>query len=158
MAEALADHFEASGDVDKAFSYQTTAASSALRRYALEACLARCERALESVSSAEEPTNTDELAALVEVYVRCLDIMGEFRILTDVVSRYIDHIPKGYSRTVCLTFWAKSLAHGAKYVDGIATSDLGDPRSRRWGRPLGSCLGTHRADAQHHGRWGRPAR
>ena len=123
VAEALADHFEASGDVGKAFSYQTTAASSALRRYALEACLARCERALESISAAEEPTNTDELAALIEVYVRCLDIIGEFRILAEVVSSYIERIPKGYSRTVCMTLWSKSLGHGAQFVDAIAVGD-----------------------------------
>ncbi len=116
---AIADHLELGGRGAEALIYHRRAARVQLRQYALKSCDARMARAFAIIDANPEDCPEELLSELLEIWSRCLDLIGDFLRLKDIVPRYIERLPKGTARNYCLSLLSKSLGHQAFFDEAL---------------------------------------
>lgn len=121
--EALAEHFEAAGDVERAIQYHADAARAELQTYALSSCDARMERVFALLDGIGYAIPGALFSRLMETRIRALDLIGKFGVTRAIMPAHVDRITDTGARLICQILHSKALCHGGFYEEALSIGE-----------------------------------
>ena len=143
VAEVLAYHYSQTGSVEKAFAFLSMAGAKSLSVYSLDEASAHLSSALALLDKNPDCASDDQVADFLASYTLQLDLSVQFKVLIDVVRRYlvrIDRLGDDQRAVLIRHHYIFTLFWNARYREAAAVQRetspiadrLGDNRSRAY--------------------------
>ena len=143
VAEVLAYHYSQTGSVEKAFAFLSMAGAKSLSVYSLDEASAHLSGALALLDKNPDCASDDQVADFLASYTLQLDLSVQFKVLIDVVRRYlvrIDRLGDDQRAVLIRHHYIFTLFWNARYREAAAVQRetspiadrLGDNRSRAY--------------------------